>query len=587
MSKLSMSLEDIAENAVFDVAVIGAGGAGMAAALFAAQQGQRVLLVESTEYVGGTTAWSGGTTWIPNTRHAAAVGAQDSREKASLFLDLAVGERSSRVMRDAFLEAGPKAVGVLEDNTEMKFRPRPFHPDYLSELEGATLCGRALEPLPFDGRLLGGDFKLIRPPIPEFTVLGGMMVDRDDIAHLLRLSKSIKSFGYAMKLVLRHLCDRLRYPRGTRLVMGNAMIGRLLYSLRNQGASLLMQTQLETLVQDKGAVVGLALRQGDVTRRVSVSGGVILASGGFARHPQRRTELLPHPTPAYSPAAPGHTGKAHDLALPLGAHYGETNLENAFWAPVSVRKRTDGSTAVFPHFLLDRGKPGMITVNIKGQRFVNESTSYHLFGRAMFQANEETPCIPAYLITDSMGLKKYGLGMVRPGGRGLKPFLQDGYLSCGNTLHELADRLGIDGNGLAQTVSTFNDYAKTGVDADFQRGSTRYERANGDAGHTGPNPCLGALETGPFYAVRLYPGDIGSSAGLVTDTDGRVLGRDNQPIAGLYACGNDMQSIMGGTYPGPGITLGPGITFGYVTALHASKRAAGAQQAPVFETVST
>ncbi|BBP98425.1 FAD-binding dehydrogenase [Burkholderia sp. SFA1] len=567
------TLDNLGPNETFDVVVVGAGGAGMSAALVAAIDGARVLLVEHTEYVGGSTAYSAGTTWIPASMHAASVNRDDTSANAEAFLTRAVGERSSAAMRRAFLDAGPKAVAHIEANSDVKYRARPFHPDYLSEVEGSTLRGRALEPLPFDGRKLGRAFSLIRPPIPEFTVLGGMMVDRDDVGHLLNMTKSFASLRHAAKLLARHARDRMSSPRGTRLVMGNALIGRLLYSLLQRGVTVLTSTTVEALHSGANGIEAVTLGHAGERRRVAVKGGVILASGGFNRHPKRRGEMLPGADPAWCPGAPGHSGSAQDLALAAGARFGDGALSNAFWAPVSVRKRADGTTAVFPHFLMDRGKPGMITVDKAGKRFVNENTSYHLFGIAMQKANQTTPAVPAYLVTDSEGLRKYGLGMVRPGGKGLAPFLADGYLVEGNTLDQLADKLGIDKNGLAESVGRNNRYAQTGVDADFQRGTTAYQNANGDANSTGPNKCLGPIGTAPFYAVRLYPGDIGAATGLVTDTDARVLNRADAPIGGLYACGNDMQSVMGGVYPGPGITLGPGLAFGYLAARHAAARA--------------
>jgi succinate dehydrogenase/fumarate reductase flavoprotein subunit len=228
---------------------------------------------------------------------------------------------------------------------------------------------------------------------------------------------------------------------------------------------------------------------------------------------------------------------------------------------------------------MDRGKPGMVVVNQAGKRFLNENTSYHLFGIAMQEANRQSPCVPAYLVTDAEGLRKYGLGMVRPGGKGLAPFLADGYLTRADTLDELAGKLGIDPRGLTDSVARIDEYAQTGVDADFQRGTTDYQRANGDANWPGPNPCLGPIGRAPFYAVRLYPGDIGAATGLVSDQHARVLGRDDQPIGGLYACGNDMQSVMGGVYPGPGITLGPGLAFAYLAGRDAAARAQTASAA--------
>ena len=283
--------------------------------------------------------------------------------------------------------------------------------------------------------------------------------------------------------------------------------------------------------------------------------------------------MLPGAHEAWCPAGPGHTGAAQDLALQLGARMGTGSLSNAFWAPVSTRQRADGSTAVFPHFVMDRGKPGMLTVDQSGKRYLNESSSYHVFGIRMQEHHAHTACIPSWLICDAAALKRYGIGMVRPGGKGLAPYLADGYLKCGHTLAELAHQLHMPGDVLKDTVDRFNHLADAGVDTDFQRGTTEYQRANGDATWTGANPCLGALREGPFYAVALYPGDIGAATGLVTDVNAQVLNSNDQPIGGLYACGNDMHSIMGGTYPAPGITIGPGVTFGYVAARHAVQRA--------------
>ncbi|MDO9146815.1 MAG: FAD-dependent oxidoreductase [Hydrogenophaga sp.] len=566
------SLNQLQADTAYDLVVIGAGGAGMAAALFAALEGKQVLLVERTEFVGGTTAWSAGTTWVPGTHHAAKVNPADTLADAADYLNNAIGERTPAALRQAFLDHGAAAIRQIEDRSEVKFRPYPKHPDYISDLGGSTLNGRALEPLPFDGRLLGDLFKLVRPPIPEFTVLGGMMVDRNDINHLLALTKSFASFKHSLRIILRHASDRLSHPRGTRLVMGNALVARLLYSLSKQtGVTLALNTSVEQFGRGASGIESVVLAQGGERRTVRVRGGVVLASGGFNRHPGLRLAMLPGAHIGWCPAAPGHTGAAHDLARGLGAQYGQGGLSNAFWAPVSLRQRADGSTAVFPHFVMDRAKPGMLTVNQAGERFVNESTSYHLFGIAM----QSTGSVPAYLVCDAEALRKYGIGMVRPGAsaKDMAPFLADGYLTQAQTLDELAQKLGIPAAGLKASVQKINGYAQTGVDPDFQRGVTAYQQNIGDASAGGKNPNLGPLQTAPYYAVKLYPGDIGAATGLVTDTDARVLDAQGQPIAGLYAVGNDMHSIMGGVYTAPGITIGPGLVFGYLAARHASARA--------------
>lgn len=571
MKVLKNGLQGLNQEDAFDLVVVGAGGAGMATALFAAMEGASVLLVERTGLVGGTTAWSAGTSWLPGSRHAARVNPGDTLAETARYLDNAVGDRSNKAVRQAFLDNAPAAVDDVEDRSQLKYRPYPRHPDYISDLGGSTLNGRALEPVPFDARLLGRElFALLRPPIPEFTVIGGMMVDRTDINHLLAMTKSWASFKHSLRIVLRHAMDRLSWPRGTRLVMGNAHVARLLYSLsKHDRVTVALNTTVGQIVRGTDGVERVDIECQGERRSIRVNKGLVLASGGFNRHPALRAQMLPGVPAEWSPAAPGHTGQAHDLARQLGAVYGQGGLSHAFWAPVSLRKRADGSTAVFPHFVMDRAKPGMITVNAKGERFLNESTSYHLFGLAMQKAHQSTPSIPAYLVCDAQALRKYGIGMVRPGGKGLAPFLADGYLTEGATLAELAGKLGMDPQALQASVDQINRYAETGVDPDFHRGETAYQQNLGDPAWTGKNPNLGPLQTGPFYAVRLYPGDIGASTGFATNEHAQVLGADGQAIGGLYAVGNDMHSIMGGTYPAPGITIGPGLVFGRIAARHA------------------
>ena len=560
MQVLKNGLEGLQDGTEFDLVVIGAGGAGLSAAVFAAIDGAKVLVVERTELVGGTTAWSAGTTWVPGTHHAAKVNASDTLADVTTYLNHAVGTQAPAALRDAFLKNGPEAVAKIEALTTVRFRPYAKHPDYISDLPGSTLNGRALEPEPFDGRLLGKLFPLLRPPIPEFTVLSGMMVDRTDINHLLAMTKSWVSLKHSLSIVWRHLLDRLSHARGTRLVMGNALVGHLMHALSQQGtATLALKTSVTSIERDdKGRVVAVRLSSATGNARVLAKKGVVLASGGFNRDPVLRADKLPGIPAEWCPAAPGHTGEALALARGLGAVEGQGAQSPAFWAPVSLRKRSDGSTAVFPHFVMDRAKPGMITVNQAGERFVNESTSYHLFALGMQAAQQ---AVPAYLIADAKALRQYGMGMVRPGGKGLSPFLADGYLTEANSLQELADKLCISADGLAQSVANNNAFARVGVDTQFKRGVTAYQQNIGDADAGGLNPNLGQISEGPYYAVKLYPGDIGAAQGLQTNEHAQVLNAQGQCIAGLYAVGNDMNSIMGGVYPAPGITIGPALVF--------------------------
>ena len=549
-----------------DVLVLGSGAAGMTAALTAATFGLDVLLVEKAPVLGGTTARSAGSVWIPNSRHAPA---SDTPDNVLTYLRNALGNHFREALVLAFLRNGPEMIAFLENHTRVTFRPYKHHPDYLATLAGATLSGRVLEPVPFDAAVLGSRFADLRKPLLEFMLLGGMMVDRTDIGHLLNARKSIASLRHVAKLVGRYAVDRFRFDRGARLVMGNALIGRLYHSLVLRGVSVLASTEPLRLLTDEDRVVGAVLKNASGTHDVRCRRGVILATGGFSHNTQLRKELLPPALCAQSPVVETATGDALSLAKPVGGQLGAHNASNSFWSPVSLRRRRDGSQAVFPHLVLDRGKPGLIAVNPDGERFVSEATDYHSFVVAMFAELQDRPAAPCFLICDDDFIGKYGLGMVRPRRLNLRKLVAEGYVTRAESLLDLAMTLGIPADGFAATVARHNIFAATGIDEDFGKGSDAYQRNLGDPMH-GPNPCIGPLQKPPFYAVRIYPGDIGASCGLVTNEYAQVLREDGTSVAGLYACGNDMNSVMAGVYPGPGITLGPAMTFGFVAARHAA-----------------
>ena len=541
-----------------DVLVFGAGMGGMTAALVASLEGLEVLLCEKTDQVGGTTSTSAGTVWIPGSRQAERDGVPDRIEDARRFLEAEIGPRAL-AQREAFLSSGPAALDYLEARSEVKFSAPPRHPDYHSNQPGRALAGRALAPSPFDGRLLAKDFDRVRPPIAPFMVLGGMMVGKNDIPILLKPFGSLANLTAAAKLLLRHATDRLRYRRGTRLVMGNALVARLFYSLRQRDVPIVYQAKLAALVREEHRVTGAVVDIGERRQTIAARRGIILSTGGFAPSETLRAEFMKDLPVAHSNAFAGASGDGLMAARAVGAAVDAEHTNPAFYFPSSLHGDT-----VYPHILLDRAKPGLIAVNKDGRRFVNESDSYHDFAEAMLRTDADSPSVPAWLICDRSFLRDYGLGLVHPGARArtIERYNADGYLTRADTLMELAERLGINGKNLLQSVQQHNRYAETGVDEAFGKGGTEYNQFNGDPANT-PNPCLRPIREAPYFAVAVYPSTMGTCVGLSTDGDARVLDEAGRPIERLYAVGNDMASLFRGVYVGPGITLGPALVFAY------------------------
>ena len=553
-----------------DLLVVGAGPAGMAAALVASIEGLDVLLCEKSDQVGGTGATAAGTLWIPGNHQSQAAGFGDSPEQAEIYLEALIGPTANHDLIKAYLQTGPTAIDYLEAHTDVRFLPCGTHPDYRSDMRGAAVSGRAIVPRPFDGRLLGADFRRLRAPIPEYMLLGGMMVSKEDIPRLIGRFRSLSSFIHSAKLFARYFADRLRFPRGTRVTMGNALVGRLYCSLRQRQVPVLFGTAIVDLVGDRHGVTGARLNAGGKEIIVVTRKGVVLATGGYAHNKKFRAAFMPQPTPEHSLSFAGNSGDGVALGERIGAALTPQRCTSGLWTPASVVKRPDGSEGLYPHFSLDRAKPGLVAVNAAGRRFVNEACSYHDFVLAMYESHKATPTIPAWLICDTPFIIKYGLGAVHPGAGNLARLMRSGYLARADGLDQLAATIGVDAHGLKKTVARHNVFSETGVDIDFAKGETELNRFNGDASSK-PNPCIGKLATPPFYALAVWPADIAVSTGLATDADARVLTADGTPIPGLYACGNDMASVMRGSYPGPGTTLGPAIVFAYRAAMHACR----------------
>lgn len=558
-------MEDVRWDETVDAVVIGSGASGMTAALTAHFEGLEVLLVEKTGRIGGSTAVSGGAVWLPLNSQSAAAGHPDTFEKVWEYLDHTVGDASAASMKRAYLEMGPKMLDYMTSHGVLTLAARTFSPDYYPDRPGAALGGRALDPVEFDGRRLGRHFKELHDPLKEFLVLGGMMVSLVDVRHLLNVSHSFASFWHAGKLVLRYGSDRVRgYHRGTRLLLGNALAAQLFAGVLHSKLPYWLSTAARRLHCDaSGRVVGVTVARNGGDVNIQVRKGVVVASGGFPWNASLRHALYPKPIGMWSMSPTDNQGDGIRLAQEAGAVMGRGHVSPAFWAPVSIWTKPNGEVVRYPHLVWDRSKPGLIAVNAHGRRFVNESSSYHEFVLGMYRSNETVPSIPAHLICDQAFVDKWGLGLALPGGRPRQYLIDAGYLLKASSLDELARLMGVPADALVQTVNRYNDLAVSGVDTDFGKGSTEYNRYLGDPQHK-PNPCLAPLGNAPFYAVKVVAGDIGTACGISCNEYAQAVGADGQAIAGLYVAGNDMQSVMGGAYPAPGITLGPALTFGWV-----------------------
>jgi succinate dehydrogenase/fumarate reductase flavoprotein subunit len=554
-----------------DALVVGSGAAGMSAAVTAGHRGLNVLIVEKEACFGGTTARSGGWLWIPGTSLARQWGIVESPDQARNYLRHEAGNSFDAARVDAFLSAGPEAVDFFTSQTALRFDMPLVFPDYHAEAPGGAQGGRSMVTRPFDGRELGPHVKNLGAALPELTVFGMMLGSGKEIVHFMRATKSLTSAIYVAKRLSRHFMDVMRYGRGMTLTNGNALAGRLAKSAFDLKIPLWLSSPVRELIVENGAVRGAMVEREGHLVRVNARRGVILACGGFPHDITRRKAMFPHaPTGAehYSPGPTGNTGDGLRLAEAVGGRVEDTLPNAAAWVPVSVTKRKDGTRGVMPHFI-DRAKPGVIAVMRDGARFANEGNSYHDFVQEMMKAAKPGEEIAAFLICDHRTLRKYGLGCVPPFPMPIGHHLSTGYLMRGDTLAALAAEAGINAAGLEATVRQFNPSAANGQDPAFGKGSRAYNRFQGDALH-GPNPCIAPIERGPFYAIKMVIGDLGTYAGIRTDENARALDANDHAIEGLYAAGNDMASIMGGNYPGAGITLGPALTFGYIAGRHIS-----------------
>lgn len=550
-----------------DVLVLGSGAGGLSAAVTAATRGLRVMVAEKESVFGGTTAWSGGWMWIPRNPLATRAGIIEDAEAPRAYLRGELGAHYDVEKADALLEHGPKMVEFFERNTAMRFIDGNRIPDFHTT-PGAATGGRSVCAMPYDGRELGSLIERLRPPLAEMTIKGMAIGSGQDLAHFYNATRSPRSAWHVLRRLAAFAGHKLRYGRSMHLVNGNALVARLLKSAADRGVDLRTQAKAVEILREGARVVGARVEIEGVQHEVHASRGVVLACGGYPHDVARRAQTFAY-TPSgrehWSAAPSSNTGDGIRLGEAIGGHFDATLEAPAAWAPVSLVPQKAGPSVSFPH-LIERAKPGVIAVTRAGERFVNEASPYHDFINALISTTPPGEEVCAWLVCDHRFQRRYGLGFSKPFPFPLGPYRRSGYLKQASTLAELAKQCGIDERGLKNTVSTYNAYAKDGFDPQFHKGSTPYNRVQGDAGQK-PNPCLAPLVQGPFYAVKLLPGSLGTFAGLATDAHARVLDETHQPIVGLYAVGNDSASMMGGAYPSGGITLGPAMTFGYLAGL--------------------
>jgi succinate dehydrogenase/fumarate reductase flavoprotein subunit len=552
-------------SARFDVVVAGSGAAALTAAVTAAVFGLKVLVLEKSQFIGGTSAISGGAVWVPCNPLMKAAGIDDDPERAEAYLSEVIGHRLRPEMARAFVQNGPEMIEFLQTRTELQFQISNWITDYYSNASGAVMSGRSLGACAYDARRLGDGLALLRPPLAQFTLLGGMMFDTVDYKHLMQMTRSLKSFAHAVRLFSTYAVDVVRFGRGTRITLGNALIARLMRSAMDNGVTMLTRAALEDLVLDAGRVVGAVISESGVRREIAVSRGVVLATGGGSHATSFRQTFLEakeHDTLTVS----SNEWDGVRIGLKAGGRHGEDLYQNFLGYPLSRLRDPDKGTQPALHPTAQRAKPGIICVDQSGRRFLNEAEPYHEFTRHMRLAATKR----VFFICDERHLRSYGFGHVRPGPVWLRPlsqFIKQGYLYRGDAVRSLAQQIGVNPDVLETTVGEMNKCAATGRDEQFGKGDTHHDRFGGDARFK-PNPNLGSLSHPPFYAVEIFEGDLGTYVGLKTSQHAQVLDQLERPIPGLYACGLDAHSVFSGHYPSGGGSLAAGMVFGYIAAKH-------------------
>lgn len=538
----------------------------MTAALAAARRGLDTLLIEKSAYFGGSTARSGGGVWIPGNYAIKAAGQVDPGDDAAarLYLDSIVGDVVPKIRRDTYLDRGPEVMDFIKENTPVRFKWVPQYADYRPEEPGGRPSGRTVEPIPLDARFLGDELDRLHPPYGKAPA--NLIITQADYRKISLGMRTLKGPLTILKATLMRLWTLLLGKK--MYAMGNAIAIGLRKGLVDAGVPVAYETELTDLMIENGRVVGVTVIHNGETRQIRATKGVIIGSGGFEKNLEMREKYQPQPTSVdWTTGAPSNEGGGILAGITAGAQV--DLMDDAWWGPTIPLPNG-------PWFCLsERNLPGSIIVNQAGNRYMNEALPYVEATHEIYKGEATgVTHVPSWMIIDQRYRNRYlfaGLGPRQPfPGRWLK----EGVIKKASTIEGLAEAIEVPVDALRTTVERFNGFAKTGIDEDFRRGESAYDKYYSD--HTvKPNPSLGAIDQGPFYAVKIVPGDLGTKGGLVTDERARVLRADGSVIEGLYAAGNASSAVMGNTYAGPGATIGPAITFGYLAAEDIATRSTG------------
>jgi 3-oxosteroid 1-dehydrogenase len=542
----------------YDFVSIGSGGGGLVGALRAADTGSSALVIEKQALIGGSTAMSGGMVWIPVNPLMREDGIHDSYVDGMAYFEEVVGDAgpgSSRERRHAYLTDGPRMVSFLRDQG-MRFKRCAGYPDYYDNRKGGNAEGRSIEGIPYDARGLGGWRDKLQPGLAASIGFSAMT---EEIPYMMHFNRSARSLGVTMRIAMRTVLAKLR--RRPLLTNGSSLVGQMVELAVARRIPLWTGTAVDGLVVEDGCVTGVRVTRDGTTTTVEARKGVLLAAGGFAHNEEMRLKYGgdQQTTGEWSMSNPGDTGEVLAAAMALGAR--TDLLDEAWWLP--------NPSSYFGMSALNsaRQRAHTIFVDAAGERFCNEANSYVEVGKAMFARDKDSRAVPCWLVFDDNYRRHYTHSQTSVG-RFPKEWLESGEIRKAGTLDELARTCGIDPAGLVKTVERFNANAVKGLDPDYGRGQSAYNRHLGDPGNK-PNPALGPLDRAPFYALPIFPSDVGTCGGLVTDEHARVLAEDGEAVPGLYATGNITSTVMGRTYLGAGGSIGNTMVFGFAAAEHA------------------